>query len=449
MEENGRYIIKNAKIVKPTRILEGDLAVEDGVITYIGEPIDQTDDSKVLDAGGRYAVPGFIDIHSHGGSLFDLTHGLYDPETKTFDKSDEAYEKGLRRCLSRMVREGTTRVILATVAAPPDQLNHALSCAANYIRGASNGLDGAWLHGILIEGTFIKYSEYAGAQNPEYFMPPSVEAFERLNEAAQGCISYVNVVPEHGETADTLIEHLTKKGVLVGAGHTDASADQYFRAVKKGLKVAIHFTNGPTGSSLKPFGGGGVLQAVLGSRKVYAELIADGYHVSPAYILDVARRKGHDRIVAITDSMFVSGSDGVEEFEVSGIKGRRSENGAYLEVVGKHNTLFGSMLSMRAAFANFVSWMTKPMRGIWNDIHDPLELDEAVLEAARYCSVNAARVLVIFDPPNRKLGQDISTYTGGIQVGKRADIALIKLEGEPGTYDAKISDVLVRGRLVK
>jgi N-acetylglucosamine-6-phosphate deacetylase len=235
----------------------------------------------------------------------------------------------------------------------------------------------------------------------------------------------------------------------MGAGHTDADADEYFRAVDHGLKIAIHFTNGPTGSTFKPFGGGGVLQAVLGSRKVFAELIVDGYHVSPAYILDIIKRKGRDRVVAVSDSMFVTGDKSVSDFTVSGIAGRRSDNGHYLEVVGKHRTLFGSVLTMPLAFANLVSWMTKPLRGIWNDVHEPVDLEDAVLAATHFCSVNPAKVLGIFDPPSRRLGQDISMYTGGIQVGKRADIALVRLHGEPGAYTLTPDHVLIKGQLVK
>ena len=449
MEINERFIIKNVRIVKPLRIQEGDLGLENGVVTYIGESIDPPTGCRVIDARGQYAVPGFIDIHSHGGSLFDLTQGLYDPQTGTFDGSDEAYEQGLRRVLADMAAEGTTRVLLATVAAPMDKICHALRCAGRYVRGQENGREGARLHGVLLEGTFIAHAEFAGAQNPEYFLTPSVEDFERLNDAAHGNISYVNLVPELGEVAYPLLEHLVEQCIMIGAGHTDATAEQYTEAVRRGLTVAIHFTNGPTGSTFKPFGGGGVLQAVLGSRRVYAELIGDGYHVNPAYILDIIKRKGRDRIIAVSDSMFVTGVDSINEFELGGVKGRCSDNGKYLEVVGKRRTLFGSVLTMRAAFANFVSWLTGPMRGIWTDLHDPLELEEAIMTASQFCSVNPGRAMGIFDPPNQKLGQNISRCAGGIQVGKRADVALIRIDGEPGQYDVEVAHTFVGGRMVK
>ena len=447
MAQREQYLIKNVRIVKPTRILEGDLGIGNGVITYIGEPVSPPPGCKVVCGQGQFAVPGFIDIHSHGGMLFDVTGGSYDPRSRTFDDSEAAYREGLRRLLRSLALQGTTRVVLATVAAPMTKLTHALRFLGNYIRSEENGVGSAYLHGILIEGTFIRHPEFAGAQNPAYFMAPSLEVFQTLDEASQGTVCYVNLVPEHGDAANGLFAHLREKGILLGAGHTDATAEQYLQAVAKGLRVAIHFTNGPTGSSLKPFGGGGVLQAVLGSRKVYAELIADGYHVSPSYILDIVRRKGRDRIIAITDSMYVTGAEGVKDIEVAGIKGCRSADGTYLTVAGKRRTLFGSVLTMSVAFANMVSWMTVPMRGIWNDLHEPLDLEDALLAATHFCSVNAARAMEIFDPPNQELGQDISAYTGGIQVGKRADVALIRLDGEPGAYSVKATHVFVNGLL--
>jgi len=341
---------------------------------------------------------------------------------------------------------GTTRVLLTTLAAPLDRLEAVLREMDTYIRSDRNGKDGATLVGAFIEGTFIRYPEFAGAQNPEYFETPTLELFERLNQAAGGHIRYVNIVPEHGQVALDLIGNLTRRGVLVGAGHTSCPAETYLEAVKHGLRVAVHFTNGPTGSSFKPFGGGSVLQSVLTSRRVYAELIADGYHVNPAYLLDILHRKGVERIVAITDAMFVTGAKEIDEFEVAGIKGKVSEDRRYLRVTEKENTLFGSVLTMSVAFGNWVSWLTKPMRGIWVDEYLPYETDEAVLMASRMCSSNPALLLGELDPASRCLGQDLEDYVGSLWVGKRADAALIRLNGDEGNCRADVSSVFVHGR---
>ena len=137
----------------------------------------------------------------------------------------------------------------------------------------------------------------------------------------------------------------------------------------------------------------------------------------------------------------------MQDFELGGIAGRLSSNGRYLEVVGKEGTLFGSVLTMRVAFGNLVSWLTRRMPGIWHDEHLPLETDEAVLTASRICAVNPATALGIFDPVSRSLKQDISPYVGGLQVGKRADLALVRLVGQPGEYEIDVEHVFVGGRL--
>ena len=444
-----RYLVRNAQVVKPTRLLTGDICIENGIVSYIGEPLEDTRGYIVINASRHYAIPGFIDIHTHGGTGFDLTAGEYDPVSRTFDGSPEMYERALPRLMRRLAENGTTRVVLATVAESEERLQTVLGHLGEYVHGDQNGRDGSFLHGALLEGTFIQNPDFSGAQNPDHFQKPSTELFDRLREASRDTLCYVNVVPDYGDSALHLIRHLVRDGVVAGAGHTGASADAYLRAVDSGLRVAIHFTNGPTGSSLKPFGGGGVLQAVLSSRRVYAELILDGYHVNPAYVLDVIKRKGADRIVAVTDSMFPVDAVGIEDFEVSGVAGRLSENGGYLQCVGKPGTLFGSVLKMRVAFGNLISWFTRRMRGIWNDEHLPMELDEAVLTASQLCSVNPATALGIFDPSSRFLNQDLSTCVGGLQVGKRADIALVRIVGQPGEYEIDVEHVFVGGRLMQ
>ena len=163
--------------------------------------------------------------------------------------------------------------------------------------------------------------------------------------------------------------------------------------------------------------------------------------MNPAYIMDIVHRKGYDRIIAITDAMFATNAQDIREFEVAGIKGRTSDSGEYLQVVGRGNTLFGSMLTMSTAFGNWVSWLTREVRGIWFDEHLPLEIDEAVFVASQLCSTNPAKVLNMLDPVSRSLGQKLEEYVGTLVVGKRADVALLRLDGEDGNYRAEVTSV--------
>jgi len=443
--DTSAFHIRNARIVKPHDIVTGDLVLEDGVIAYAGGPLDDEDGHVVIDGSGLYLMPGFIDIHVHGGCGFDATMGMYNADDDSFDNSPAAFARGIRASLRSMADAGTTTALLATLAAADESLAIGLRELGAYANDPGNGRDGTRLAGLFVEGTFIKRPEFSGAQNPMYFKAPSVDAFEHLNRLAAGAIKYVNVVPEHGAQALELMEHLRAAGILVGAGHTECSAAQYLEAVDHGLRVAVHFTNGPTGSSLKPFGGGGVLQAVLRSHKVYAELILDGYHVNPHYVRDIIGRKTPDRIIGVTDAMFATGVAGLSQFTVSGVRGQASANGRYLRTE-KPGILFGSVLRMDVAFSNLISWLSVPFPGIWTEEHPPLPLEECVLYASRMLSGNPARVFGAYHPRDERLNQDLSGYTGGIEVGKRADVILAAVEGEPGSYRLRIRDTFVGGR---
>jgi len=445
-EKGERYLVRNVKVVRPGGAESGEVFIEDGVISQIGAGGSERAGFTVIDGAGRYAIPGFVDIHCHGGAGFDLTVGEYDPGKRAFDASPEVYARCLPELMRRLAADGTTRAMLATIAHTEERVRSALSHLGDYVRSDRNGRDGAVLHGAFIEGTFVKKREFAGAQNPDHFREPSIGLFEKLNEAAQGTISYVNVVPEHGQSALELTKYLAGRGILVGAGHTEVAADDYLRAVANGLRVAVHFTNGPTGSSFKPFGGGGVVQAVLASRDVFAELIVDGYHVNPAYVLDIMKRKGADRVIAISDAMFLLDVEGVEEFTVSGIQGRVSDNRAYLEVVGKKNTLFGSVLKMRVGFGNLLSWLTRPMPGIWNEVHEPLGLEDAILVAVQACCANPSAVLGGFDAARYLPADELGGLAGEVEEGRRADLCLIRVVGAPGKYAIEVDEVFVGGR---
>ena len=144
--------------------------------------------------------------------------------------------------------------------------------------------------------------------------------------------------------------------------------------------------------------------------------------------------------------MFPAGCDEITSFEVAGIRGRPSENRRYLAVEGKTNTLFGSVITMRDAFSNILSWLTRRLPGIWRDEHLAMDTEEALLDVAKICATNPARALGIFDPISRRLGQDLSAFCGGVQVGKRADLAVIRLAGEPGMVDVNVEHTFVGGR---
>ena len=430
------YVIRHARIVGPNKVYNGDILIQNGRLAALGK-LKRVPKAKVIDAGGLYALPGFIDIHTHGGMGFDATEGMYDSKRNRFDSSAAAFRAALPGLMKYYARSGVTRTLLATLAAPLRRLESSLGHLADYLEGETNGRDGARLEGLFIEGTFISNPDFAGAQNPDNFFPPQKRIFDALNRAARGHIRYVNIPPEHGPPAEQLIRLLTRKGVLVGMGHTHCGLEQVVKCEKLGLRVAVHFLNGPTGSSFKPFDGGNVLQAVLLRRNLFAELICDGWHSSPRYVLDILRRKGDRRIAAVTDAVFAAGRGNIRDFNLSGIAGSVHPSGEYLHVKDRKQTLFGSVLNMAQAFSNLVSWLTGDIEGIWTR-KQPLDLERALLQAARVCATTPAALL----------GLDPIPGTGSLEKDHCADLILSDLKGWPGEYNLEVKHTFIEGRKV-
>jgi N-acetylglucosamine-6-phosphate deacetylase len=435
-------IVKNGLILLPGGIRKGDLEITDGVISKIGDtPIENASDN-IIDAGGKYILPGFIDIHTNGIAGFDFTNGLYDFGTGNFICDEDAYPDGLGAALREYAQTGVTRAFLTSLAAPIAQLKKVFGYLYKYRTDHSKSPSKEIIAGINIEGTFIKSAEYRGAHNPAYFYKPSIGLFNELQEAAGGLISIVNVVPEWGEPALRLIEFLYSKRIVCASGHTGASGLQYRDAVKRGLKLAVHFLNGPTGSSVKSLDGGGAVENVLLSNGMFAEIIVDGYHVDRSYVLDTIKRKGFDKIVAITDSMFAAGLKGLKEFQVLGIEGRVSRNGEYLHIKGRANALFGSMLTMDVAFSNLLTWFTTPVEGVWNKMHYPLEFEDALIKTSALCSKNPAILLGLYEP---ETGRELNNCTGSIEIGKSADFIIAGIESKKEKFSLVIDKVFVKG----
>ena len=297
--------IENATLVMADGCRKNDLEITDENISSIGRPSEGSAPDRVIDAAGRYLLAGFIDVHSNGIAGFDFTNGWFrDPD---FLQNEEDYCKGLEQASRAYAACGVTRVLLTSLAAPLEKLRDGLRWYASWRDSERSSYVAKNIPaGIYIEGTFIKEESFRGAHNSAYFNQPSIELFQNLQECARGNIRVVNVAPEWGQAALVLIDHLSRNRVIAAAGHTGSDGDKFRAAVDHGVRLAVHLFNGPTVGSFKPFFHGGALEAILRSPEVTAELIVDGYHVDPSYVLDALVRKGLERIVAITDSMFAT-----------------------------------------------------------------------------------------------------------------------------------------------
>jgi N-acetylglucosamine-6-phosphate deacetylase len=422
-------LLKGGFAVTPDRVELTDIILRNGRIELVSN---RDDCDEIVDITGKYVVPGFIDIHFHGYNLFEFTSGLYDPKSETFDNSPSAYEYGLNILGKTLAKFGVTGFYVGTWASPVENLKNCYAQLYYYLNKQKTK-SGAKILGGLLEGSFLN-PQMAGAQNPDYVLDFIPDSFDKIED--NGTIKLANVAPDFGQASYKLTEYLTGKGIIVGAGHTKATCEQIEQATRAGLKYFIHFTNGPTGGSYKPFHGGGAIEAVLKSDELYAEQILDGYHVNPAYVRDILKRKGTDKIIGITDCLFAAGSD-IKQFTSGGIRGAISQSGKYFEVVDVPNTLFSSNLTMDRGFANLLNWLTIDMQGIWNSLHRALGFDQALVAAAKILSTNPCILTKL----------DTKGY-GSIIDGGIADLCVLEVAGSPGKYRVTVKLTIVDGNLV-
>ncbi|MEW6239090.1 MAG: hypothetical protein AB1656_27225 [Candidatus Omnitrophota bacterium] len=433
-----RCIIQGHIIAEERLLKNYFLLIEDGIIHSIVRR-DPGGHGERIDARRMFVLPGFRDQHIH--DVFSQLSAL--------EKTEEEMKRRFRFTCQALARGGTTGVYLATFGGPLEQIEAYCRGAKCWMDDPENGRCGAKLLGIHIEGTFIN-DECRGAQPAEYcLIPTRDDCLAALNHIhATGAARIANIVPDYGEASLAMMRHARRLGLLVGAGHTKADADQLRGAFERhGLQFMVHFTNGPIGQSFKPFGGGGTFEGALG-LPIVKELIPDRLHVDERYLMDILKRMeerwGLDKIVAVTDASFPIAEEIPEgEFRIgSTIACADRENlclrtMAFLQPDGTRtpappHTLCGSLLTMDRAFAHLLTLFTKDIRGHWFD-HRAMPLDEAIIKAAKICSTHQA----ILDGSINE--------TGSLAIGKKADIVIGSLENRDGELSFHVFKTLIDG----
>jgi len=270
------FIVAAGHVVTPDGVLApGWLRVEAGRIAAVGEGEPPAPPAY----RGRWALPGFIDLHVHGGGGASFTAG---------GPADA------RRAAAFHRAHGTTRLVASLVTAPAGELEGRLALLAGL---ADEGV----IDGIHLEGPFLSAAR-CGAQDPRYLVPPDVAVFARLHAAARGRLAMITIAPEL-PGALAVIRAAAASGVIAAAGHTDASAEVTDAAITAGVSHATHLCNG-----MRPLGhrDPGPAGALL-DRQVTCEVIADGVHLHDLVIRLIARAAGRDNLVLITDAMAAAG----------------------------------------------------------------------------------------------------------------------------------------------
>lgn len=311
--------------------LDGRIVTADEVIdgtVHFGARIEEVEPTPV--AADRWIVPGFVDLHVHGGGGGDVMQG----------------EAGLRRAAAFHAAHGTTALLATTWTAPLERLEAALIGARAVMQAPAAGE--ASVLGVHLEGPWISPLRL-GAQ-PPFARPPERWEVERLLELA--AVRVVTMAPEVDEDLHWTGE-LAGRGVRVQIGHTEADAALAARALAAGASGFTHLYNAMSPASHR---GGGAAAAALAVAD-FAEVIADLVHVEE-HALRAALR-AIPGCYAVTDAIACAGAgDGRYMFD-----GRRvQQRDAVVRL--EDGTLAGSGLTMDRAFRNLVGLGLSPPEAV-------------------------------------------------------------------------------------
>lgn len=258
------------------------MLVEGDTITRTGSgPVPDVDGSvELVDVGDDWLVPGFIDLHCHGGG------------GHSFDDDVDA----VRAALAVHREHGTTRSVLSLVSNPLDRLATSLGVAADVTASDSTVL------GAHLEGPFLALAR-RGAHEESHLIAPSPDTVATLIDAARGTLRYVTLAPELPGSLDA-IEQFRASGVVVGVGHTEADLCLTRNAFDRGATVLTHAFNAMPGIHHRD---PGPVIAALGDDRVTLELVLDGLHVHRE-VARIAFRAAPDRIALVTDAMAAAGA---------------------------------------------------------------------------------------------------------------------------------------------
>ena len=373
-------LLSGARLVLPEGVTERtNLLLEDGRIARILSATEKVDASHAekFDLDGLTVYPGFIDVHIHGAVGVDTM---------------EATADDLFRVAAFLAREGVTAWLPTLVPAPAEDYARAAHAVERLIAEQDErALPAARALGLHYEGPFIN-SAQCGALRPPYFRTyAKPEDMSDLPVAAlRGAIRMITVAPEV-EGGIELVYELVRRGWIVSIGHTRATVESLEEAYAAGARHMTHFFNAMSPLNHRAPGpvGWGLMR-----DDVTCDIIADGHHVAPLMLQLALRCKTTARLMLISDAVAPAGQ-GDGEFRIWGetikVVDGRTEN--------ERGSIAGSVITIGDA------------------VRQMLALGVAPHEASRMASANPARLI------------GVSDSCGTIEVGKRADLTALDVEG--------------------
>ena len=282
------------RIVTPDGIKDGVLISIDGKIAEITKNAEIPADAVIYDAAGSYIIPGFIDIHLHGGGGHDFMDG--------------SVEKMLE--IARVHCEhGTTAFCPTTVACSKERLFELFKCCK--IAKAENKY--AQILGIHMEGPYISHA-MKGAQTTQFVRDPDIKEAREILEYSEGLLARWSSAPELPNIAE-FTKLLHEYCVIPAVAHSNAVCEDIIAAYEKGYRIITHlYSNTPSVRKIGQIVHAGIVEAAYLIDDMNVELIGDGKHVPPELMQMVVKLKGADHIALITDAMRAAGTDATESF---------------------------------------------------------------------------------------------------------------------------------------
>ena len=285
-------------------------------------------DAAIIDVAGAYIAPGLIDSHIHGFSGFG-----------TEDLSADA----IAAMSERLGLYGVTA--FCPTIYPMDEGDMLAAIAACV--SAMGREPGARIMGVHLEGPFISPARL-GVQRPEFVRPVDIDLMERLYAAGKGRISNMTVAPEIKGMRELAL-FCIKRGIVLQAGHTDATYENMLEGMQAGILHSTHFFNAMSRLHHRDPGAVG---AIMIHSEMSCEIIADGRHVHPGLIKLLMRDKPVSKLVLVTDSLKPTEQD--EGPLVANREDVYLSDGLFLR--RKDDVIAGSSLTMIKGLANLVKF---------------------------------------------------------------------------------------------
>lgn len=372
-----RTVIRNARIVTANEVLDNlEISILDGKIERIAERIATAD--SVIDAEGCWLVPGFIDLHCHGGDGFEFM----DADVSEIGKIEKFH-----------LSHGTTTLYATTLSSDVTELNGALMRLGEYLENNPSGA----IEGVHLEGPWLN-PEQCGAQNPEYIRSYRVGDLTAL-ATKFAFIKRVSAAPEI-EGGYDIAEEARSLGIIASVAHTSADFRNIERAISHGYTLITHLYSGMRGVWREnSYRIAGAVEGALHFDELCVELIADGCHLPDELLRFAYKIKGSDNIALVTDAIRASGLPDGTKTRIGSIKSGLEvmvEDGVAKLVTGD------SFAGSAATFDRLYRIMARATGA-------------GMVELSRMASTTPARVMGLSD-------------RGRIAVGLRADLIMMDSE---------------------